>query len=479
MTVSRYAYRSYKPEAGGSPDFFAKSIATLEGVSAIWFLERRHLINSKSPRMPPDTLHRLMGLYAEEAERCIRCGFCNSVCPTTLTSIGFKPSKTSRGRLVLLQSALQSGWPDPLSKNFKELIDLCIGCTRCVDVCPAGIPIPTVMSAYRAAYIGKRGVGSLDRPERVIANFEGFVRGLSRMNGWLRHLILTKPTLYLFKRLAGFADDALLPLPEGGVLDEVFRREALKSGLRVYAFFADTYARYVRPSIAVSARYLLNQAGIDLFLPPQRDSGILYWELGMWEKVKELARLNVESLHREAVKGRRIVCTSPASTMMLREVYPRILDEEKSREVAESVVDINELIHDFVHLGRISADLSRERCVTHSTCLSQHLRLTSLIADTLETLNVNVDKVLLDCCGSGGLWGMLEKNRALSREIGERLVRKLGTSGLVVSYSETCALQISSLTGRRVEAKLPHEALYSWILQPKARTPPANISPAS
>ncbi|MEM4239425.1 MAG: hypothetical protein QXP49_06965, partial [Nitrososphaerota archaeon] len=154
-------------------------------------------------------------------------------------------------------------------------------------------------------------------------------------------------------------------------------------------------------------------------------------------------------------------------------------DEEKSREVAESVVDINELIHDFVHLGRISADLSRERCVTHSTCLSQHLRLTSLIADTLETLNVNVDKVLLDCCGSGGLWGMLEKNRALSREIGERLVRKLGTSGLVVSYSETCALQISSLTGRRVEAKLPHEALYSWILQPKARTPPANISPAS
>lgn len=420
-----------------------------------------------------------MGVYAEEAERCIRCGFCNSVCPTTLTSIGFNPSKTSRGRLVLLQSAIQRGWPGPFSERFKELIDLCIGCTRCISVCPARIPIPTVMSAYRAAYIRVRGQSSLDRSERIIARYEDIVKLLSKVRGPAKRLILNGTTLYLFKRLAGFADDAPIPVPEGDALDSYFRKEPLKSGLTVHAYFADTYARYVKAGIGVSARRLLNEAGVELTFPPQSDSGILYWELGMWEKVKKLAQRNVDFLYQETVKGRRIVCTSPASTMMIREAYPQILDDQRCRAVAESVVDINELVHELANSGKLQADLRREVCSVHSTCLSQHLRLTDKIVESLELLGADVREVVTECCGSGGLWGSLKKNRPLSIEIGERLVKKLKTDEFIVSYSETCSQQISSLTNGRVEARLPHEALYTWLIHPKASNQISRISQAS
>lgn len=419
-----------------------------------------------------------MGPYADEAERCIRCGFCNSVCPTTLTSIGYAPSKTSRGRLVLLQSALESGRPEPFTERFKDLIDLCIGCLRCVSVCPARIPIPTVMSAYRYAYYRASRGKSLTKGEKLLAKYEFLMKTLSMTPEPLRRATTSGPLLRLFRRVGGFAADVKIPLPEGEPLDRYFRGGSAVLGPETYAYFSDTYARFVRPSIGVSAMKLLENVGIALTYPRQFDSGIVYWELGLWQRVERLASRNVESLYREVSAGRKILCTSPASTLMLREVYPQILNNVRSVAVSESVVDINELLHQLADSGRLSANLKPARCVVHSSCLSQHLRLTKSVVDMLEKLGVRVEGVATECCGSGGVWGLFERNRRLSLEIGERLVRKLGSAEVVLSYSETCSLQISSLLKNAVEVILPHEALNSWLRQTASPTHPEYIAQA-
>ncbi len=420
-----------------------------------------------------------MGVYADEAERCIRCGFCNSVCPTTLSSIGHIPSRTSRGRLVLLQSSLENGTPYPFTPRFKELIDLCIGCQRCVSVCPARIPIPTVMSSYRRAYTVAVGGKSLSRGEWVVANYEPVVKYLSRTPAPLRRILLGKPLLWLFKRVGDFADDAPLPIPEGGTLDKHFKNSTPRPGYQTLAYFSDTYARFVKPSIGVSARMLLRTAEIELVYPRQYDSGVIFWELGLWDKVEKLAVRNVESLSEEVEKGRRILCTSPASTLMLREVYPKLLDSEKSRAVSDAVVDINELINSLVESGRLSANLSGLSFVLHSTCLSQYLRLTSQISSSFQKLGAHVGGVVSECCGSGGLWGLFRKNRELSIEIGGKLLRRLGSSGTVLSYSETCVQQIISLTKGSMTVQLPHEALYNWVRMAATQYGAEHISQAT
>lgn len=421
----------------------------------------------------------MMGPYADEAERCIRCGFCNSVCPTTLSSIGHIPSRTSRGRLVLLQSSLEKGTPNPFTPRFKELIDLCIGCLRCVSVCPARIPIPTVMSSYRHAYVMTLGWGSLSRGERVVAHYEQIVKYLSRTPAPLRKILLGNSLLRLFRWVGGFADDAPLPIPEGGALDRHFKKNAPRPGHQSLAYFSDTYTRFVKPSIGILARELLKTAGIELVYPRQYDSGVIFWELGLWDRVEKLATRNVESLSEEVKKGRRILCTSPASTLMLREVYPRLLDNEKSRTLSDAVVDINELINSLVVSGRLSASLNGLNCVLHSSCLSQYLHLTNQIVEALETLGSHVEKVVTECCGSGGLWGLFRKNRRLSTEIGGRLLKKLGPAETVLSYSETCVQQIKSIMHDRIAVYLPHEALYHWVGRPATYHQTAHIARAS
>ncbi|GBC70280.1 Anaerobic glycerol-3-phosphate dehydrogenase subunit C [Candidatus Calditenuaceae archaeon HR02] len=425
------------------------------------------------------TLRDLMGAYADEAERCIRCGFCNSVCPTTLSSIGHIPSRTSRGRLVLLQSSLNNGTPHPFTPRFKELIDLCIGCLRCLNVCPARIPIPTVMSSYRRAYIIAVGEKMLSRGERMVAHYEPIVKYLSRAPAPLRKILLGKPLLQLFRRIGEFADDAPLPIPEGGALDKYFKKNAPRPGHRTLAYFSDTYARFVKPSVGISARELLRTAGIELTYPRQYDSGVILWELGFWERVAKLAARNVDSLFEEVEKGRRILCTSPASTLMLREVYPKLLDNEKSRTVSEAVVDINELINGLVESGRLSANLSGFSPILHSTCLSQHLNLTGQIAEAFEKLGAHIEGVVTECCGSGGLWGLFRKNRKLSTEIGGILLKRLGPGDTVLSYSETCAQQVISLTHGKKAVHLPHEALYNWVKRAITQYQAVHISQAS
>lgn len=407
-------------------------------------------------------LRDLMGRFADEAERCIRCGFCNSVCPTSLTGIGYKPSKTSRGRLVLLQSALERGTPNPFTPRFLELIDLCIGCMRCVNVCPARIPIPTVMSSYRRAYLKALGVSSLPQNKRILLGYATLIKTLAKAPRPVRRLLISRPVLYTFKRLAGFAPDSPLPAPEDGALDRIFKIDPPRAGYKLYAYFSDTFARYVRPSIGLSARELLRTAGIDLYYPRQQDSGILNWELGAWEDVERLASRNVETLAEEVAKGRQILSTSPATTLMLREVYPTVLDDERSRAVSEAVVDINELIHALADSGKLSMNLEGKSCTVHSSCFSQHLQLTRHIIEALEALNVDVRKVATECCGSGGLWGFLEENRRLSLEIGGRLLERIGDAETVISYSETCSLQILSLSGGGLDVHLPHEVINSW-----------------
>ena len=87
---------------------------------------------------------------------CIRCSFCNGVCPTT--QVTGKESETARGRMVLL-TALINGHTslDAYNKDFKTLLDLCYNCKTCLAACPAGIDIPDIVYHAKLEYIKKKG----------------------------------------------------------------------------------------------------------------------------------------------------------------------------------------------------------------------------------------------------------------------------------------------------------------------------------
>ena len=83
--------------------------------------------------------------FEKEIEQCIRCGFCQAVCPVYETT--FRPAYSARGRMLLLKEVMEGTIP-PL----KELADPfynCTTCQACTYSCPARIKVVKVVEGAR------------------------------------------------------------------------------------------------------------------------------------------------------------------------------------------------------------------------------------------------------------------------------------------------------------------------------------------
>ncbi|MEM0346887.1 MAG: (Fe-S)-binding protein, partial [Thermoplasmatales archaeon] len=84
-------------------------------------------------------LHDLLSDIKAEAEKCVNCGFCESVCPT-LPASGFRSMMGARGRVNLgkvFQKDIENKGRSELSVS--DSFYSCLDCFACLQVCPAGV----------------------------------------------------------------------------------------------------------------------------------------------------------------------------------------------------------------------------------------------------------------------------------------------------------------------------------------------------
>lgn len=94
-----------------------------------------------------------------DPSRCMKCGFCMSVCP--VYGADQCESHVARGRNVLIQK--QAGGTVPLNGAYREVLSLCLLCKRCEAVCPARLSPMQITQAARARVLEKRGLTLLQR----------------------------------------------------------------------------------------------------------------------------------------------------------------------------------------------------------------------------------------------------------------------------------------------------------------------------
>lgn len=81
----------------------------------------------------------LVEQLGDETEKCISCGFCESVCPT-LSASDYVSTKGARGRVLLARAVYND-----LRENGRTELRIadsfysCLDCYACVHVCPAGV----------------------------------------------------------------------------------------------------------------------------------------------------------------------------------------------------------------------------------------------------------------------------------------------------------------------------------------------------
>ncbi len=390
-------------------------------------------------------LRELLGGYASEVERCIRCGFCNSVCPTSNIPQAYMGSRTSRGRLVILQSIITGGREIEFSNKLLDLIDLCFGCRRCLEVCPAGIPIPQIMWSVRSA-ASKMGLPHASWMLRsFVKNYDKLASLASRFPGLANTLTRSKLGRVLAERLLGIDKKVELPayIP--------LRYESSINSRQRLAYFGDVFGLYHEGNVVSGLFSLLERLGYGVEVPRgQRQAGIPLLELGLLDEARATAKRNVEILSGYVERGYKILTTSPAAYLALKQDYPKLLDDANARKVAENTIDAVQLLNELVKRGELELDGGGREVVYHSSCFSQATSLSSAIVGLLNNAGFKVVGTTPRCCGVAGMWGLLREHYETAKQVGSALFNELRDAETIVSQSETCRLWMRSILGKEI-----------------------------
>ncbi|MGC9071168.1 MAG: 4Fe-4S dicluster domain-containing protein [Acidilobus sp.] len=87
----------------------------------------------------------IAGAVLEEADKCVFCGFCESVCPT----IPFGPHRGygPRGRVTIVKGVIRS--EITLTDEVVSSLYSCLLCNACSTVCPARIRVGDLVREVR------------------------------------------------------------------------------------------------------------------------------------------------------------------------------------------------------------------------------------------------------------------------------------------------------------------------------------------
>ena len=105
-----------------------------------------------------------LSLLGMETEKCISCGFCESVCPT-LSSSGYRSIYGARGRVILgkqLYDDIKSNGHSNL--KISDSFYSCLDCYACVYACPAEVNAGKVSELARQIITEKRYVDFEEKP---------------------------------------------------------------------------------------------------------------------------------------------------------------------------------------------------------------------------------------------------------------------------------------------------------------------------
>ena len=383
---------------------------------------------------------------------CIHCGFCLPTCPTY--ALWGEEMDSPRGRIVLLREATETaGELGPIAKH----IDRCLGCMACVTACPSGVRYDVLLEQARPEVERRHRRTPADRAFRrfcfEVFTHPGRLRALVPMLVAGRCLGLPQrfqPKLSRFPRLA-----AMMRVTPDVKLSATWRKLPERSPASTSAgpargtvgFLQGCVARvFFAPTNEATVR-VLNAEGFDVVVPSAAGCcGALLMHSGAETEAQERARATIA-----AFEGCETVAVNAAGCGSAMKEYGRLLADDphwaqRAEAFAARVADVTEVLagvepraprhpvaltvayHDACHLAHAQGVRAQPRAL-----LAGIPGLTVLQPAEWEL-----------CCGSAGLYNLLEPEPAA--ELGRRKVANLTATGAaaVVAGNPGCALQIAA-----------------------------------
>ena len=413
----------------------------------------------------------MSGVDQELIKTCIHCGFCLPTCPTYV--VWGEEMDTPRGRIVLMREAAENGGDlGPIATH----IDRCLGCMACLTACPSGVRYDALIEQMRPEVERRTKRRLADRafrrfcfevfthPRRLRAMVPLLVAG--RRLGLQQRIAPRLSRLPRLRAMLGLTPEVKLSAAWGRLPEQTPANAkagpargtvGLLQGCVARVFFARTNEATVR---------VLSAEGFHVIVPKAAECcGALQMHSGAEEGAKERARATIA-----AFEDCEVVAVNAAGCGSTMKEYGRLLADdpewvERAEAFAGKVKDISEILagvepraprrpvqmtvayHDACHLAHAQKVRSEPRRI-----LAGIPGLTVLQPAEWEI-----------CCGSAGLYNMLEPEPAA--ELGRRKVSNLTATGaeVVVAGNPGCALQIAAHSAGALRVYHPVEVLDASI----------------
>ena len=414
-------------------------------------------------------LARLMAELDEQLITCMRCGFCQSVCP--LYGETGREADVARGKLALLDGLAHEMLSDP--HGVQERLERCLLCGSCAANCPSGVKVLDIFLKARAILSGYLGLSPakkllfrqvLARPalfNKLMALAPRFENLLTKPVDSLLDTSCARFTSPLgqrhFKRLAR------VPLHR---LEPPRSTPAGASGLRV-AFFAGCLIDKLYPGVGQAALKTLEHHGVGIEMPAQEACcGIPALSAGDTATFSKLLGHNLARLDPARFDYMVTACATCAST--INKLWPLMCGglspqaQEKARALAAKTRDVSQFLleTDLVGGETPAPDHDARPLTYHDPC---HLKKSLGVAgEPRRLMAANPAWRLVEmtesdwCCGLGGSFSL--EHYELSQKIGKHKLEHIVASGAaaVATGCPACMLQISdqlSQAGRKVAVK--------------------------
>lgn len=399
--------------------------------------------------------------------RCVRCGACANVCPVYRLVGGHKMGHIYIGAIGLILTYFFHG-----KEKARNLVQNCINCEACKDICAGGIDLPRLIKEIHARIQDEEGhplpsllLGKVLKNRKL---FHALLRTaklaqkpVQEDEEFIRHLPMI---------LSGQKFRALPAIAETPFRDmwKHIRPDVKKPRHRV-ALFSGCVQDFVYPEQMKACAKILGDNQVDMDFPMKQSCcGLPVQMMGEKEAARAVAEQNLRAFEKGDYEYIITLCASCAAH--LKHSYPKLVAgnprlESLAMEFSRKIIDFSSFTHDVLGVEADSFRTSGERATYHSPChlcrgLDVHEAPRKLIEmGGMEYVECDEEEV---CCGFGGTFSM--KFPELSRELLNKKLDNVESTGASVLLTDCpgCIMQLRGglkRRGSRVEVKHIAEAL--------------------
>ncbi len=377
------------------------------------------------------------------ADVCIRCATCMTVCPVSRVNPKFPgPKQAGPG----VERFRRPGEP-----SADEWIDLCIGCHLCDMACSSGVNISELNLMAKAKYLDEKGRSFRDW---LLTHSYLFGRTGSFFSPLINRLLASPLIKWMAEKILKIERRRDLPEYESPTFKQWFKEHPSK-GNRKVAYFYGCYVNTNEVDVGKATVQVLEANGFEVTLPPQRCCGIPMLGNGDFKGARKMGLYNVPSFLDTVRSGRDIIFSSTSCGHMMKYEYSRLLSIPGAEEVSSHLRDLFEFLRNLKESNGFNTSFKRlsAKAAYFAPC---HLRALGIGLPALEILRMipgfQIENIEADCCGMGGTFGFKKEKYEISQEIGKDLAEAIDRlkPEFVLSDCEGCRMQIRHLTGLKV-----------------------------